>query len=371
MEKKVNENYSILIVDDVPKNIQLVAKILKNAGYSLYFSQSGENALKQLEEHEFDLILLDIMMPGMDGIEVCSKIKQNPEHESLPVIFLTAKTDDISVAKGFEVGGVDYVTKPFNPSELASRVKIHLQLRAHEKELIELNKTKDTLLSIISHDLKTPFFNIMGLGELLISNFDEYDDAMKRELITNMVDAARSSHNLLDNLLGWIRMQTGKISYTPDNVNVQKAVDSIVQLFYQQYKNKEIKIRSLVDDGLMVFADTNMLDTILRNLLSNAIKYTSHKGEIIIDAVEETQYLTIRVKDNGIGIAPENVAKLFSVSRLDSTPGTEDEPGSGYGLMITRDFVEMNKGHITVQSELNKGTTFSVKLPLGKPGEKI
>ena len=361
MEKTENEYYSILIVDDVPKNIQLVAKILTNAGYKLYFAQSGDVALRQLDEHEFDLVLLDIMMPGMDGFEVCEAINR-----TLPVIFLTAKTDDVSIARGFEVGGVDYVTKPFNSSELAARVKNHLQLRKHEREQVELNKTKDTLLSIISHDLKTPFFNIMGLGELLLENFAEYDDNMKKELITNMVDAARSSHSLLDNLLGWIRMQTGKISYSPRDIKLRSTVDHLLELLNQQYSNKEIEVQNSVDSGYTVFADLNMLNTILRNLLSNAIKYTPRGGEIVIDAVAEPQYLTIRVKDTGIGIDPQKLEKLFSSVKPESIPGTEEEQGSGYGLMITRDFVEMNKGKISVESELNKGAIFIVKLPAGK-----
>jgi len=168
--------HSILIVDDVAKNIQLVAKFLTHEGYNLFFAQSGESAIKQIAARTFDLILLDIMMPGMDGFEVCRKIKNQDKSKDIPVIFLTAKTDDEVIVKGFDIGGVDYITKPFNPIELIARVKTHLQMRSRELELEELNNTKDTLLSVISHDLRTPFFNIMSIGELLLKNYKNYDE---------------------------------------------------------------------------------------------------------------------------------------------------------------------------------------------------
>ena len=183
--QEISESSSILIVDDMPKNIQLVAKFLTDEGYNLFFAQSGVAALKQVNTRPFDLILLDVMMPGMDGFEVCEKIKEIPSAHNIPVIFLTAKTDDEAIARGFSLGGVDYITKPFNPVELVARVRTHLKLRQREKQLRDLNSTKDTLLSVISHDLKTPFFNIMGLGELLLKDYDGYDDPTKKEFKKN------------------------------------------------------------------------------------------------------------------------------------------------------------------------------------------
>jgi two-component system sensor histidine kinase/response regulator len=357
-------NYSILIVDDVAKNIQLVAKFLTKEGYNLNFAQNGEAALKQTENRVFDLILLDIMMPGMDGFEVCRKIKENKKNQSVPIIFLTAKTDDEAIKKGFLSGGVDYITKPFNPEELLARVRTHIILQKKERELRELNNTKDTLLSIISHDLKTPFFNIMGLGQIILSNFSEFPDDQKIELITNIVDSARASHGLLDNLLNWTRMQTGKIAFSPVKFCINELIKLNIDLAHFQSTNKGVQLVFKDEIQIFVFADENMVNTILRNLLSNAIKYTAQSGKVEVVLELSNNNAVISVVDTGMGIPPERVEKLFLFGQTVSTPGTNQENGSGFGLVITNDFVKMNKGALTLESIVNQGSTFSFTLPL-------
>ena len=260
-----DRQYSILIVDDVAKNIQLVAKFLTKEGYNLYFAQNGESTLKQIEKIPFDLILLDVMMPGMDGFDVCQKIKSQEKTKDIPIIFLTAKTDDDAIARGFACGGVDYVTKPFAPTELVARVKTHLQLRSREKELKDLNSTKDTLLSVIGHDLRTPFFNIMSLGELLLKNYKTFSEDEIKDLIDNIVQASRLSHNLLENLLNWTRVQTGKILFKPEPLNLEEIIKHNVGFVQPQAGNKDIKCEYRIEDDIKVYADKNMLDTIIRN----------------------------------------------------------------------------------------------------------
>jgi signal transduction histidine kinase len=366
ISKKADENNpgAILIVDDMPKNIQLVAKFLTEEGYNLFFAQSGMAALKQVNSRMFDLILLDVMMPGMDGFEVCQKIKENERSRNIPVIFLTAKTDDDAIAKGFSLGGVDYITKPFNPVELVARVRTHLKLRQREKQLRELNTTKDTLLSVISHDLKTPFYNIMGLGELLLKDYDNYDDTTKKEFITNIVDSSRVSHSLLENLLNWTRVQTGKIVSNPENIVLGEVIEDILHFVHQPAANKEVELVYNSKEEITVFADINMLQTIFRNLLTNAIKYTPRKGKVEIKTLKEEDRVTVEISDTGVGIPKDRLGKMFAPSKLSSTPGTENEPGSGFGLILTKQFVLMNKGEISVKSKEGKGTTFRFDLPI-------
>jgi signal transduction histidine kinase len=365
MKETVNAP-AILIVDDVPRNIQLVAKFLTNEKYNLFFAQSGEAALKQISTRAFDLILLDIMMPGMDGFEVCKEIKKNKATEDIPIVFLTAKSDEEAIAKGFSLGGVDYITKPFNPDELVARVKTHLQLRLREKELLNLNTTKDTLLSIIGHDLRTPFFNIMGLGEMLLNDYDSYDDAMKKELITSIVDSSRASHILLDNLLGWTHIQTGKIINNPENIDMGAVVFNVFDFVASQARNKEVECIYTTDEKVIVCADINMLQTIIRNLVSNAIKFTPHGGKIEVRVKRIEKEVLIEVMDTGIGISPKRLKEIFDAKELKSTPGTDNEPGTGFGLILTKEFVELNKGKIEVESTEGKGTTFRFNLPSGK-----
>lgn len=362
--KQIARNNSILIVDDVAKNIQLVAKFLTKEGYNLFFAQSGETALKQIESRTFDLVLLDVMMPGMDGFEVCEKIKSTEKNKDIPVIFLTAKTDDEAIAQGFKIGGVDYVTKPFTPTELVARVKTHLELRAREKELKDLNNTKDTLLSVISHDLKTPFFNIMGIGELLLNDYQEYDENTIKELIGNMVDASRVSHILLDNLLNWTRIQTGKIIYEPEVVDVEELVKENLAFVHSQAKNKEVTCTYKLSGKIEVYADLNMFHTIVRNLVTNAIKYTPRGGKVEVSVEKGKKKATITVRDTGVGIPAERLESILNLTEFTTTPGTEMETGSGFGLILTREFVEKNKGEMSIESAVGEGSSFKFTLPL-------
>ena len=366
MNKEELANYSILIVDDVPKNIQLVAKFLTHEGYQLFFAQSGESALKQIESNKFDLILLDVMMPGMDGFEVCRRLKEMKSVKDIPVIFLTAKTDDEAIGKGFQLGGVDYLTKPFNPTELLARVRTHLKLRKREKQLEESNATKDTLLSVISHDLKTPFFNIVGIGELLLNNYEEYEEEMIRELIGNMVDASRVTYNLLDNLLNWSRIQTGKLKWEPEYFNLKDTVQETFQLVHSQANNKDVYCSYDIKEPCRVFGDLNMVRAIFRNLLTNAIKYTPRGGSVKLEVKKKDGFLSISIADTGVGMSEEKIQNLFSTKEFKSTPGTEQEPGTGFGLVLTFEFIEKNHGEIDIQSTIGKVTTFTFTLPLSK-----
>jgi len=367
-ENKLSENSSgnpaILIVDDVPKNIQIVAKFLTDEGYSLFFAQSGEAALRQIKTRPFDLILLDIMMPVMDGFEVCSEIKKNEDTKDIPVIFLTAKSDEQSLSKGFSLGGVDYVTKPFNPNELLARVKNHIKLRQHEKELQNLNKTKDLLLSVISHDLKTPFYNIMSLGEMLLNNYEGCTDSVKKEILSNIVSSSRSSYNLLDNLLNWTRIQTGRIAFHPELINVGQVIREVLNFVKSQALAKEVGCREDTLEDISIYADVNMLQVIVRNLVSNAIKYTSRGGMVTIKSVKEGNDVKITVSDTGVGMNEDKLKKLLTFQLMESTPGTENEPGTGFGLFLIKEFIRMHKGRIEIESVLNKGSSFNVILPL-------
>ena len=205
--KSDKNRQKVLIVDDVTKNIQLVANFLKQAGYDINFAISGKTAIKHIKKARFDLILLDIMMPEMDGFEVCKKLKSEDETKDIPVIFLTAKTDIDSITQAFKAGGVDYITKPFNKAELLARVKTHLELQHQKRNLKELNATKDKFFSIIAHDLKSPLNHLLGLSEILQKELESAgsDEIIK---IANLINkSAKSGRLLLENLLEWSRSQ--------------------------------------------------------------------------------------------------------------------------------------------------------------------
>jgi two-component system sensor histidine kinase/response regulator len=202
---------TVLVVDDNPKNVQIIALLLNELKYKIIIAVNGKSAIDLVERVHPDLILLDVMMPGMDGFEACQIIKSNPENENVPIIFLTALSEKVNIVKGFEVGGVDYITKPFNKEELISRIKTHLELKfARDKmqqmtnHLVELNSIKDKMFSVISHDLRSPLGSIkMTLDFLKNDSNQKYTIADFRNSVNTLAQTTDEVFGLLENLLGW------------------------------------------------------------------------------------------------------------------------------------------------------------------------
>ncbi len=356
----------VLIVDDITKNIQLVANFLKQAGYEINFAVSGQTALKHIEKEKFDLILLDIMMPEMDGFEVCKILKSSDETKDIPIIFLTAKTDIESITKAFKLGGIDYITKPFNKAELLARVTTHLKLQLQKRNLKELNATKDKFFSIIAHDLKSPLNHLLGLSEILQKEL-ESDRTNDVIMLANLInESAKSGRLLLENLLEWSRSQTGSMNFNPEILNLEKLTNEAIELNENNANQKNISIKSNIKSGAIAYADGNMIKTILRNLISNSIKFTMKGGEIILKARKAKNVVTYSVKDNGIGIKSDDIKKLFRIDINQNTIGQSKEKGTGLGLILCDEFIQINGGTIWVESIFEKGSTFKFSLPASK-----
>lgn len=366
-----NDVKSILIVDDVSENIKLVASILKKENYKIYFALNGSDALEYAETYAINLILLDIMMPEMDGFEVCEKLKSNPETANIPVIFLTAKSDIDSTARGFQVGGVDYLTKPFNSKELLIRVNLHISLQEQKEELVkqkieleQLNAHKDKFLSIIAHDLRSPFNAIMGFTEVIHMELDAGHIENISDHLKIIDSSAKIAHELLENLLYWARAQTGKLEYNPVIFPINDCISRTINLLTSSALNKSISIDLNTDSVFYTFADQSMIETVMRNLISNAIKFTNDGGQVHAILEKEDNRIAITIADNGEGIPPENIDKLFSINFNITTKGTRGESGTGLGLLLCKEFMELNGGTIQVESEYKKGTSFILHLPL-------
>ena len=230
-----------------------------------------------------------------------------------------------------------------------------------EKKLTELNATKDKLFSIIAHDLRSPFSSILGFSELLIKNTDPEKTKQFSELIHL---SAKSAFELLETLLTWARLQSGNITSQPEQLQLFPIVDGIMDLLRNQAELKSISIINAIDHGVSIFADANMINTVIRNLLTNAIKYTGKNGEVSISGKRMHDIIEITVSDNGIGISQENLDKLFKIEHKVSSPGTNNEQGTGLGLILCKEFIEQNGGKIWVESELGKGSRFRFTLPV-------
>ncbi len=369
-QEEVKHKEVILVVDDQMTNLKILSSILSKE-YSLGIANSGENALKYLASNSPDLILLDIMMPEMDGYEVCRKIKQDEAYRDIPVIFLTAKTDIDDVVRGFEYGAVDYITKPFNISELKVRVRNHLNLQAARndlkkanEQLKKINQEKDRFFSIIAHDLRSPLSGFAGLSELLVQQIRANNLDMIEKYASAMQQSSKITMELLMNLMTWSRAQTGTLEYQPETLSIPGIVNENIALLQNAADEKSITLTTQIPDDATFSADKEMMGVVLRNSISNAIKFTNPGGSVKISAEKIAREVNFSVIDDGIGMNEEMVNSLFRIDTKVRRIGTNKEPSTGLGLLLCKEFVDMHGGQISVESEEGKGTKISVSIPI-------
>jgi signal transduction histidine kinase len=262
-------------------------------------------------------------------------------------------------------------------SDTAAEKKLLLRLREMEElntglellveqrtsKLVEIVSTNAKFLSIIAHDLRNPFSSILGILELLKMSLKELDKNEIEKYVEIIYNSANNTLTLLDNLLVWAVSQNKEKNFRPIKINLYELLREEIENLKTLASQKQITLRHSVKPDLNVTADIQMVKTILRNLINNAIKYTNVNGEIIIDANEVNQYIEIAIKDNGIGISAEDQRKLFKIDAFHSTPGTHDERGTGLGLLLCKEFVELHGGNIRIESEAGKGSIFAFTLP--------
>ena len=360
----------VLVVDDNPRNVQVLGSILIKNRLNPAAAKNGAQALKFVKKKKPDLILLDIMMPEMDGFEVCKRLKQDEATKEIPIIFMTAKSEKEDIVKGLKLGAVDYVTKPFNTDELMARVNTHLELKAakdtiilQKEKLKQANAAKDKFFSIISHDLKNLFNVLLNYSELLTMQKEYLNAEQKEKCIKHILHSSTQGYGLLKNLLEWSTSQTSSIVSKPIVLNLKSLVAENIEFSSSNANAKSITLSSSIAETTTVFADKHMLNTIIRNLLSNAIKFTETEGKVEIFSEEKDTKVEIVIADTGVGMTPQNIEKLFRIDVNHTTIGTSKETGSGLGLNLCKEFVEKNGGTIRAESELGKGSRFYICLP--------
>lgn len=248
--------------------------------------------------------------------------------------------------------------------DITERKRTEQLLKEKERQLVDIISTKDKLFSIIAHDLRNPFNAILGFSELLIENTNDIEVAESKKYLGVINSLAKNTLILLNNLLSWAKVQTGTIIYQPEQTSLSAIISDVLIIKQSIAAIKNIAINYTQTTDIDVYADVNMLETILRNLISNAIKYTHTNGEITISAVKNQNDIQISVADNGVGMSEDTRNKLFGLETNDTTTGTANEKGSGLGLVLCKEFVEKHGGEIWVESELGKGSTFTFSLPL-------
>jgi signal transduction histidine kinase len=236
-------------------------------------------------------------------------------------------------------------------------------LKESEDNLKILNATKDKFFSIIAHDLRNPFNALHGLTQHLLNNYNNFDSEEIKESIEIIYNSADDLLELLENLLHWSRTQRGKMKFTPAEINISEIINKIFNLLKMNAEKKDINLINEIDPDKTIMGDKDMLTAILRNLISNAIKFSYSNSFIRVSSKDYEEYTEFSVMDNGVGISPENINKLFRIDVHHSTSGTSDEQGSGLGLILCREFVEKHNGKIWVESEINTGSTFKFTVP--------
>lgn len=364
---------TVLVVDDNTNNLKIVALTLRELNFKIVIATNGKDALDLVERTKPDLILLDVMMPEMDGFEVCDILKSKPEYQNLPIIFLTAVGEKSKIVKGFELGGVDYITKPFNKEELIIRIKTHLELKFTRDELqktsdhlSELNELKDRMFSVIGHDLRGPLGNVKMTLDLLSKGLFEYNSDDYKETMMTLVQSSEEVSELLENLLGWAKSQSGILKYHPEDIAVDRLIESTYFMFKANLTHKNISFEPNVQENLNINTDAYMLKMILKNVMSNAIKFTHEGGNISLNAEAINGDINITIIDNGVGIPSEDIPKLFDEKEHLSTYGTNGEAGSGLGLKVANSFVVRMDGKMDIESKSGEGCTINLKLPMSK-----
>ncbi len=241
------------------------------------------------------------------------------------------------------------------------------EIESKRDQLAKANITKDKFFSIIAHDLKNPFHSIMGFTDLLIKNYNDFEDTKKLEFLGLINESSQYANNLLDNLLYWSRTQTDRIKYSPIKFDLHSLVNEIQHMLHGNAEKKQLALLNLVPEASYVYADKNMIHTVLRNLVSNSIKFTPVEGTISIEAVPEEEFIHIIVKDNGVGIPLDQHGKVFNFGEFHSTSGTAGEPGTGLGLIICFEFIKKHGRELSFSSESGKGTSFTFDLASQEP----
>lgn len=359
----------ILIVDDIASNIKVLGEALRGR-YDISFAKDGNKALEIVSANKPDLILLDIMMPGIDGYEVCRRLKAEKRSSDIPVIFISARDTEVDEAMGFECGAVDYITKPFRAELVKERVRTHLDLKRHRDHLNQVVKertsqlihsdrlaTLGTISAAVAHEIKNPLFFISGNTELIQEYLKKGRYDKIKEKLVNILEGTRRIGNLTENLKGFSRKSSpGRLI-----CSVREIVSDAVNIISYQLHHKNISC--LIDDiepDLNVRCDSQKMSQVFVNLISNSIDAIGENpGEIRIKALRDGDSIVISIHDNGPGIHQEKAAEIFEAFFTSK----DKDHGTGLGLFIVRHIIEEHKGTIHIEETGEPGALFVIKLP--------
>ena len=363
---------SILVVDDEPNNFDVIEAILRDQDYEVNYASSGQESLESLEILEIDLILLDVMMPDIDGIEVCERIKAIPKYRPIPIIMVTALSAKEDLAQCLNAGADDFISKPVNALELRARVQSMLRIKQQHEELQDAKEAaeaalriKSDFLAMMSHEIRTPINGVLGMTQLLFTTSLGSD---QQKYLNGIQTSGELLLAVINDILDFSKFESGKLALEQIPLNLHQLAADICALLSRQAEAKGILLSLQIDEGVppFILGDSIRLRQILLNLANNAVKFTdSGSVEVKISLQSsETVPLLFSVTDTGIGISTEALQKLFQPFIQASISTTRKYGGTGLGLAICQKLIQIMGGKIWAESTSGKGSTFSFALPM-------
>jgi two-component system sensor histidine kinase/response regulator len=352
----------ILIVDDEYGNVYFLKRVFTGEGYKTLTAMNGHEALQILEQTIPDVILLDIMMPEMTGLEVLEKIKENEATRDIPVIMVSARTDATDIKLALDMGAIEYLRKPVDEIELLARLQTALRVRNYELEIKENLRAKEEFIRIVAHDLRTPFTSISGFAQLLIEDekLSRFCSEEQKEFLNFILTSSSFLVEYFNKLLHWSKVGSADMKLEKKISLIKPIIDSTFFVYKSKIQSKNIDFTIKVPDNFGINIDEVYFRQVISNLVGNAVKFTNHAGAITVLLTGEADCYTLSVTDTGPGMDEDTIEKIYSDLPVKSTNGTDGEKGTGLGLKICNKIITNHGFQMTISSVPGKGTTIGI-----------